>query len=256
MSVLTDLLFPPKCVSCKTLLDWKAKEKGAFCDACLALWSSDKLDTCGICANAVCECRCLTDAMQKAKCGGFFKSVYYLHGKSTPVQNRLIYYVKRNRSLRVPHFLAEELSEGIREWMREEDIPPQDVIFSFVPRKRSTYLQYGTDQAKALAQALSEELEIPMHALLTRSSPFAKAQKKLGSAQRFRNVRSAYRLRKDADCRKKTVFLVDDVVTTGATVSTCIRLLRRAGAERVFCVAAASDDHNRDTGLLPPDRKA
>ena len=50
----------------------------------------------------------------------------------------------------------------------------------------------------------------------------------------------------------KTVLLVDDIATTGASMAAVARLLRRAGASSICCAAVASDDRNQSLGLRPP----
>ena len=50
----------------------------------------------------------------------------------------------------------------------------------------------------------------------------------------------------------KTVFLVDDIVTTGSSMAAAARLLRRKDVTRVVCVAVASDDRNKNAGVKQP----
>ena len=57
--------------------------------------------------------------------------------------------------------------------------------------------------------------------------------------QRAENVRGAFRLRRNAEVKGKRVLLIDDVLTSGATVEECARVLRRAGAERVYVLTLA-----------------
>lgn len=61
----------------------------------------------------------------------------------------------------------------------------------------------------------------------------------LGKDDRRRNVAGAFAVRDRAAVRGRTVLLVDDVMTTGATVEECAKTLRRAGALRVDVVALA-----------------
>jgi predicted amidophosphoribosyltransferase len=56
------------------------------------------------------------------------------------------------------------------------------------------------------------------------------SQGRLGPAARARNVRGAFAVRRGRDVKGKRIVLVDDVLTTGATVEECARVLRRAGA--------------------------
>jgi ComF family protein len=57
--------------------------------------------------------------------------------------------------------------------------------------------------------------------------------------QRAENVRGAFRLRRNAEVKGKRVLLIDDVLTSGATVEECARVLRRAGAARVYVLTLA-----------------
>ena len=61
----------------------------------------------------------------------------------------------------------------------------------------------------------------------------------LGEAERQRNVRGAFVVRDRAAVRDRSILLVDDVMTTGATVAECAKTLRRGGARRVDVVVLA-----------------
>lgn len=68
------------------------------------------------------------------------------------------------------------------------------------------------------------------------------AQKTLDRAERMRNARKAYACRTGADLGGKRVLLVDDIITTGATVSACALALLKAGAVEVTAAAIAADE--------------
>lgn len=248
MSYLRDLLFPPKCAACHTLLAWQAPTAGAapsLCPSCLAEWESEELDTCGICAMRVSECGCMPERMRKAKCAGFSKSVYYVPTKRTLVQNRLIYLVKRKHHDRAYAFLAERLSRMAEKILQEEGLCRKEVIVTYLPRTRRAYLQNGIDQAAELARRVAENCSLEMMPLLCRRRG-GEEQKKLTPAQRIRNARGSIDLKKGADCQGKVVLLVDDIVTTGNGMARCTKLLRRAGAISVWALAVASDVYNKD----------
>ena len=59
------------------------------------------------------------------------------------------------------------------------------------------------------------------------------------SRRRFANVRGAILLRRRADVAGRSILLVDDVWTTGATLAECSRVLRRGGARRVVAFSLA-----------------
>ena len=245
MSLLTRLLFPPTCVACKRLLDWYPKRnwsENLLCTACKSAWESELLDTCGVCSKRVTECECATEEMVRAKCVCFRKLVFYRHGKGDRVQNRLIFHIKKYRDLHTPRFLAKALLPALEEIAADRD----RVVLTYVPRSLSARLEYGTDQARALAEALGELSGFSVQSLIKRRIARGHEQKELSARARLSNAEAIYSPVKNVDIKGKCVVLVDDIVTTGATASACVRLLRRAGAKEVFCMAVASDDVNKN----------
>ncbi len=69
---------------------------------------------------------------------------------------------------------------------------------------------------------------------------YTSTQTKLTRIKRQKNVRDAFEIADRKAVAGKTIVLVDDVITTGATLNECARILKKAGAERVVGVAAAS----------------
>ena len=251
MSFFSKLLFPPKCASCSTLLDFECADDMALCSACKKLWESECHETCGVCAKEVGNCSCLTERMQKAKCKGFYKRVYYVPGKRTQVQNRLIYTVKQTRDQRTVDFFARELLESVQGVIKEEKILAEDVVLTYIPRGNLAKLQYGTDQAKELARALSKLSSLPIHVLIQRKRGRANSQKKLDPVARYKNAKASFApvSKFEGHLQGKTVFLIDDIVTTGASMAVCTRLLRKMGAREVYAFAIASDILNRDRSV-------
>ncbi|MGE3537404.1 MAG: ComF family protein [Candidatus Tectimicrobiota bacterium] len=102
-----------------------------------------------------------------------------------------------------------------------------------VPLHRSKLRSREFDQALALARQLGRGLEIPVRAdLLTRQRPTL-SQVGLSAAERRRNIRGAFLVRHPQACAGKTLLLIDDVYTTGATAQECAACLHQAGATRV-----------------------
>jgi competence protein ComFC len=96
----------------------------------------------------------------------------------------------------------------------------------------------GFNQADLLAKLLSARISIPCKPVLERIR-YTTTQTALDRTERMENLHNAFRLRKNTDVRGLRVLLIDDVLTTGSTLSECARVLKRAGATSVHAAMAA-----------------
>lgn len=107
-----------------------------------------------------------------------------------------------------------------------------------VPLHPSRLRWRGFNQAEELARALAHRLGYPFGRGLRRLRDTG-TQAEMGRRQRWANVRGAFGLAESTPCRDTRILLVDDVFTTGSTVSECARTLKRAGALSVHVIAVA-----------------
>jgi ComF family protein len=119
-------------------------------------------------------------------------------------------------------------------------VPPGDErLLVPVPLHRTRLWQRGFNQSVIIARALSRRTGLPVAPRLlgrTRRTPPLKG---MNSRQRRRAVTAAFAVRDPAALAGRTVVLVDDVLTTGATAEACARALRKAGAARIELVSWA-----------------
>jgi ComF family protein len=114
-----------------------------------------------------------------------------------------------------------------------------------VPLHRSRLAERGFNQSLELARVIARRLGIDCAASALARSRATPSQTGLDARARHRNVRGAF----VADARYlagKRIALIDDVITTGATVRECARVLRGAGAARVEVWAVARADSKGD----------
>ena len=104
---------------------------------------------------------------------------------------------------------------------------------TWVPGRRLDALRRGFDHAELLARSVARRLGLPAAPLLQRTSS-RPDQTRLGAAERRVNLAGAFRARPWG----RSVVLVDDLVTTGATAAACTRALTEAGAPEVEILAA------------------
>jgi competence protein ComFC len=112
-----------------------------------------------------------------------------------------------------------------------------DVVIP-VPLHPTRKRERGFNQAELLAELFSARAGLPMHAALERIR-YTTTQTAYDRAERIENLRDAFRLRKKADVRGLHVLLIDDVLTTGSTLSECARVLKAGGAITVHAATAA-----------------
>lgn len=123
-------------------------------------------------------------------------------------------------------------------WQREPMPLAKPGLLLAVPLHRARLRQRGYNQALELARPLARHLAVPLrHDVLLRRRGTV-AQTELDAAARRRNVRGAFALRPGM-ALPGHVAILDDVMTTGATLAECTRVLKRAGVQRVDVWALA-----------------
>jgi len=113
--------------------------------------------------------------------------------------------------------------------------PPAGAWVAPVPQHWLRRLQRGYNQAEALARAVARPLRLPTRRALRRVKPTHHLVG-LGPRDRAEAIRGAFVARRGTSLRGETVLLIDDVLTTGATLGEAARVLKRAGARRVVAV--------------------
>ena len=116
---------------------------------------------------------------------------------------------------------------------------------TWAPLSRKRLRERGYDQAQLLARTVGQELSLPVLSTLrkVRNTPPQSGQES-GEARRS-NVTGAYEPVPRGEVRGKRLLLVDDVVTSGATLEACVAQLRLAGAEAVWCLTLAQAGKGR-----------
>jgi competence protein ComFC len=130
-----------------------------------------------------------------------------------------------------------------------------------VPLHSSKRRERGFNQAELIARAALKRNALPTAKfaadVLERTRPTV-SQIGLTRSQRVENIRGAFRVRHPSRVLGRSVLLIDDVLTTGTTVSECARILRKAGAEKVWVVTVARTlkETGFETGKFLPQGSA
>lgn len=112
-------------------------------------------------------------------------------------------------------------------------------VISWIPLSKKRLRQRGYDQARLLAEEIAAKTGLPCRQLLQKIKNNSAQSLTRDAKQRRENVAGVYALDDGADVSGLRILLVDDVVTTGATMSEAARILRKAGAKSVFGVTLA-----------------
>lgn len=110
-----------------------------------------------------------------------------------------------------------------------------------VPLHRSRLRQRGFNQAVVLGNVLRKKYNLPLERFALQRTVATLPQVRLQGKERMKNVRNAFKVKDAALVDGKSILLLDDVYTTGATINECARVLREGGASRVdgFVIARA-----------------
>ena len=218
----------PECVCCREKLDLF---DSALCKSCLSKYSYHKTRTCSICFKPYDECVCANALLRKGGIKRLVKCYRYITNEDTLPSNSVIYSLKRDNRRDVLSFLARELSVSLKNAIPDYG----DLFITNVARRRRSIIKYGFDHTALLAKAIAKELDIPY--IKTLSSHSKRKQKKLSYKERSENAR--FKVISPKKIRGKRFILIDDVVTTGASMVAAAFALKSEGAIVRTCAAIA-----------------
>ena len=207
---ILDLFFPPKCIFCHKVMDGD--------------------DICPKCA----------EKLPYTKGDGMFQTVPGVKECIAP-----LYYEDEVR-LAILRFkfwgkaLYAHRFGLIIAYCLENNLDCGDInVISWVPLSRKRLRKRGYNQARLLAEHISRKMDIPCAPTLVKTVDNPAQSGTKSRDDRLKNVKGVYAISENADVKGKSILLVDDVVTTGATLSECARTLKNAGARYVYCAAIA-----------------
>ncbi len=224
-------LLPPRCISCYTRVD----QPGSLCAHCWAELRFLGDPCCSICSHPFPH-----DVGEGAICASCI-------AKPPPYDRALsvLRYDEHSRPL-ITRFKYYDQTQGERrfvDWMTQKIAPIRDDIdlITPVPLHPRRLIHRTYFHSALLARGIANNsciFLIPDLLVRTKHTP---PQASLSKNERRRSVRSAFALhpRYTDVIRNKHVLLVDDVMTTGATIHACTRALKRAGASKVFVITLA-----------------
>lgn len=222
------LLSVPKCVCCNERLRYGSL---ALCPECYAKFKEVCSRNCSRCAANLAECSCSNSLMESAGIKRVVKVFRYTVREQNDPANYLIYSLKRDNRRDVLDFCSSILSGAILNTVSDFS----DVVFTNVPRRRSAVRERGIDHAALLARAIARELKADYMPLLI--SKAKRSQKTLSKEDRRKNAR--FELKKQIDLTSKRVIVIDDVITSGASMAEAAMQIKRLHPKEIISASLA-----------------
>lgn len=121
-----------------------------------------------------------------------------------------------------------------------KDLDAKIDIVAFVPMHRRKKAQRGYNQSQLLAQYISQRLDRPLLNNNIVKVKMTKEQNRLGMLERKKNLKDSFKVENCQDFKDKEILLIDDIITTGATMEEISKVLIQSGAKRVYGLAITS----------------
>lgn len=159
---------------------------------------------------------------------------YLLFEKSGKVQ-KLLHSIKYQKNVD----LAVKLGQWYGEQLKENETIAKSQVIIPVPLHKKKQNERGFNQSEAFANGLSKVLNIPVYNQQLIRTQYTQTQTRKSKAERWENVKDKFEVKDPEVLNNKTVLLVDDVITTGATIEACYQALQQAKPLHVNVVSLA-----------------
>lgn len=232
MRALLDLILPPLCPLCRKIVS----HKNAACSSCWQQLNFISTPFCSQCSLPFETLDLENSSFQK--CGACLHSppsfsnarAAYVYDD---VSKKMILSFKHGEALHLTPFLTHALVTAGRDLFRQTDV--------IVPVPLHWYRLYkrGFNQAALLAQRLGKMIHKPVGLAFLKRIKNTPSQGSLSLENRVKNVAHCFKVCDPSQVKDKSILLIDDVITTGATLNACALTLLRAGGKEVniLCVA-------------------
>lgn len=225
---LLDIFFPKYCVNCKVFGSY-------LCSDCFIQLSFDTQVICLVCGRGSIDGLTHPKCKTKYSIDGVFCAVTY-----RKIAKKLIYSLKYQPYVSdMQHILIDLFYESL---IQKEQFTKQvhaNAVFTPIPLSSKKLKQRGYNQSLLLAKGLAEKVSLQVADVLERIKD-TKPQFGLSKIERQANMKHAFALKKNASLYH-TAFLVDDVLTTGTTLSEAAKVLKQSGFQCVWGVTFARD---------------
>jgi ComF family protein len=220
-SALLDLFLPHLCALCK-----EARVEEVFCADCATAFNAERLT--GPCCR-VCSEPFISQEAKSHTCGVCIKSPPpFIHSNSLYLYRGIVLETLHKLKYRGDVTIAKPLGKVLKKSIELMEVRP-DIIVP-VPLYKNRLKKRSFNQSLLIAKEATTGLSIPVDYNGLKRVRDTGAQVGLKKKERAANIKGAFKVIQPDTYRGKTVLLIDDVYTTGATMQECAGILKRAGA--------------------------
>ena len=227
---LTDLLFPNRCPCCNKFISWNK----LICENCISKFPEVKVPICIKCGKADCICN------TKPQYDYCIVATYY----DGIIKNGIVNFKLKNGVN-----FAEYFSKKLAQLLKTNNLSKSIDIVTAVPMTRQKRIERGYNQSEVLAKYISRSLNKPLANNIIKKKNKKLTQHKLTYLERKEFVKGSFIADESYDLKGKTVLLCDDVITSGATLNECAKMLRKLGANKVICAVISSTNKKYNNEL-------
>jgi ComF family protein len=205
---LSEILFPEQCIGCR-------KEGEVFCK----------------------KCRLRSKASHRGKTSLPFVSKVFSWGL---YRDKVLREVLRRFKYHGTYGLSHPLSEMLHELIKPHiSSSTENILLLPIPMTLQKKRIRGYNQAELMAQSLAKKISIPHSSKILLKIKNTPSQTELEGFERILNIKDSFAVSKPEEVKNKKILLVDDISTTGATLSEAARVLKEAGAREVMGLVVA-----------------
>ncbi|HRY63026.1 MAG TPA: ComF family protein [Patescibacteria group bacterium] len=225
-----DLLFPIECLGCGGENDW-------LCQECLAKIKYKKIEQCVVCKETTVFGQTHTSCREKTALDGMIVAAEW----EDKILQEAIHKYKYNFVQGLAEPLSKILIQKIKRLEQLALWQGQKIVLMPVPLHKKRYHWRGFNQAALLAARVAKYFGWETQDLVLKRERYTKPQAKLKKEERERNMVGAFGASAitSEHASETVVILVDDVVTTGATMNECANILKANGVKTVWGLALA-----------------
>lgn len=223
-NIIFDFFIPRSCPSCKTILNPDEKYICNLCFNNIIIVPDEKI-------NEEFE-----KSFQKEKYVDDFFSPF-IFDEDSPIRD-LIHELKYRRKFMYGKFLgilvAKEFQKRKQHWNYNGIVS--------IPIHHSKKAARGYNQSDFIVKGISSVLKLPIYSNLIKRNRPTPSQTNLNRDERMQNISNAFSIKKNKKLKGKSIILVDDIITTGATTNEAAKVLKENGVEKIFAISAALTD--------------